>query len=290
MLSVRFWGVRGSIPCPGSNTVIYGGNTSCLEIRADEKLVIVDLGTGARPLGDFLMKNDLKKYGKIEADILLTHTHWDHIMGFPSFTPIYIPGTVLRITGPVTYDNETLESIIKTQLSYRFWPVRTDELGAKLEFKQIKEETLDLGGGLKVTSKFLNHPVLCLGYRFDYQGKSIAMVFDHEPFYNLFTNNEEGKVTAEEENEKISRFVNSADIIIHDAQYSEEEYSKHVGWGHASCAHGVTCAINANAKKLVFFHHDPSHTDKQLKHLEKFYKKKSPLKVMMAKEGMLLEA
>ena len=134
MLSVRFWGVRGSIPCPGPDTVLFGGNTSCLEIRADERLIIVDLGTGIRPLGDWLMANDFKKYGHIDADIFITHTHWDHIMGLPLFTPLFIPSTKLRIRGPVSFEDEKLENIIGAQLSYRYWPVRAEELAANIEY------------------------------------------------------------------------------------------------------------------------------------------------------------
>lgn len=301
MLSLRFWGVRGSIPSPGPGTVIYGGNTACLEIRADDRLIIVDLGTGIRPLGDWLMANDFKKYGKIKADIFLTHTHFDHILGFPMFTPVYIKGTELRITGPLSFEDDTLEDVIGTQFSYRYWPVRAGELAARIEYNQIKETTLDLGGGLSVTSKFLNHPVLCLGYRFEYQGKSIAVVFDHEPFYNLFKKNadgtsndeetvKEGELAAGEENEKITLFIKGADILIHDAQYTEEAYRTHVGWGHASFAHAVTAKILGEAKKLVFFHHDPAHTDEQLEQLEKKYAEGMETEILMAKEGLTLQA
>jgi len=301
MFSVRFWGVRGSIPCPGPDTVKYGGNTTCLEIRADERLIIVDFGTGVRSLGRYLIANDLKKRGKIEADVFVTHTHWDHILGFPVFAPAFIPGTVLRITGPISFESDSLEKIIENQLSYHYWPVRAGELAAKIEFNQISETTLDLGGGLTVTSKFLNHTILCLGYRFDYQGKSITAVFDHEPFRNLFSHDpakegfdekeaEEGELAAQAENEKIINFMKDSDIVIHDAQYSEAEYSLHLGWGHASYIHAVSSSISAGVKKLVFFHHDPEHTDKQLKQLEKIYVKKSPVKIMMAKEGMILQA
>jgi ribonuclease BN (tRNA processing enzyme) len=247
------------------------------------------------------MKNDFKNSGKVEADVFVTHTHWDHIMGFPMFAPIYTPGTVLRINGPVSFENETLETIIKTQLSYRYWPVRIDEAATKIDFIQLKETTLDLGGGLSVTSKFLNHPGLCLGYRFDYQGKSIAAVFDHEPYYNIFHGDpskkdydenaaKEGKLVTDEENEKLVRFIRGADIVIHDTQYTNEEYPTHIGWGHACHDHAVDYAVKADVKKLVFFHYDPVHTDKQLKQIEKKYAKKSPVKVMMSKEGMTLEA
>jgi phosphoribosyl 1,2-cyclic phosphodiesterase len=276
MFSARFWGVRGSIPCPGPDTVIYGGNTACIEIRADERLLIVDLGSGARPLGEWLLANDYKKYGKISADIFITHTHWDHILGFPMFSPIYNSGTELRITGPVVSENDSLNEIFKAQFSHNFWPVRLDELAAKIEYNQINETTLDLGGGLAVTSQYLNHPTKCLGYRFDYQGKSIAVFYDHEPFSD------------EKENEKLIRFLKGVDILIHDAQYTTEEYLKRIGWGHSSLEHAVLTAVAAEAKKLIFFHHEPTHTDRQLEQMEKDYAN-SKVQCIMAREGIILE-
>jgi len=300
MLSVRFWGVRGSIPCPGPETVHYGGNTSCLEIRADDRLIIVDLGTGVRPLGEWLIENDLKKRGKIEADVFITHTHWDHMMGFPIFSPVYFPETTLRISAPVSFENDSLKTIIENQLSYRHWPIRAGELSARIEYAQIGETSLDLGGGLTVATKYLNHPILCLGYRFNYNGKSIAAVYDHEPYRNLFSAEtcrenfnekeaKEGEAAAAEENEKVIKFLKDADIIIHDAQYSQEEYSTHIGWGHSSYEQAIKSAVSANAKKVVFFHHDPTRTDKQLKKLEKSYAK-TPVKTFMAREGITLQA
>jgi phosphoribosyl 1,2-cyclic phosphodiesterase len=304
MLSVQIWGDRGSIPCPGKDTVIYGGNTSCLEVRADEKLVIVDLGTGIKPLGDWLMANDFKK-GPINADIFITHTHWDHIMGFPMFTPIFIPGTQLRVHGPVSYEDETLEQIIGAQLSYRYWPVRINELAAKIEYSQIKETSIDLGDGLWLTTKYLNHPILCLGYRFEYRGKSIVTAYDNEPFRNLFPVDpadpsydadaaREGDLVAKEENEKLLRFFLGADILIHDSQYTAGEYEKHLGWGHCSYEHAINNANKAGVKKLIFFHHDPGRTDAQLEELEQSYKKriagKTKMELMMAREGLRVEA
>ncbi|MDR1375176.1 MAG: MBL fold metallo-hydrolase [Treponema sp.] len=305
MLSVRFWGDRGSIPCPGPNTVIYGGNTSCLEIRADEKLVIIDFGTGIKPLGDWLMINDFKK-GPIDADIFITHTHWDHIMGFPMFTPLFIPTSRLRIRGPVSYEDETLESIIGAQLSYRYWPVRQSELSAQIAYDQIKETSMDLGDGLWVTTKYLNHPILCLGYRFEYRGKSIVTAYDNEPFRNLFPTDSadpsydeeaarEGKLVAREENEKMLRFFQGADVLIHDSQYTEKEYKTgKLGWGHSSYEHSINTANKAGVKRLIMFHHDPNRTDDQLVELEKNYHRrvlgKTAMEVMMAREGLLIEA
>jgi ribonuclease BN (tRNA processing enzyme) len=297
------WGCRGSIPCPGPSTVEFGGNTSCLEIRADGRLIIVDMGTGIRLLGDWLLENDFK-HAAIDTDIFVTHTHWDHIMGFPLFAPLFSPTTKLRIHGPVSYENDTLESIIGTQLSYRYWPVRLSDLAARIEYNQIRETSLDLGDGLRVSAKYLNHPVLCLGYRFEYQGKSIVTAYDTEPFRNLFPVNpddpqyneetaREGELAAREENEKISRFVSGADVLIHDSQYTAGEYAaERVGWGHSSYEHAIATAQKTGVKKLVLFHHDPHRTDAQLAALETGFREtvKTGPEIIMAREGLTIEA
>jgi ribonuclease BN (tRNA processing enzyme) len=217
------------------------------------------------------------------------------------FAPVYAPSTDLRITGPVSFEKNNLKNIMEAQLSYEYWPVTAGELAANIQYNQIKETTLDMGGGLSVTSKYLNHTILCLGYRIDYQDKSIALIFDHEPFRNLFSVKpddkgydedaaKEGEIAAAEENEKIRNFIRGADIVVHDTQYIEDEYLSHIGWGHATFEHAVTAVNGANVKKLVFFHHDPAHTDKQLKQLEKKYSSNSTAKIIMAKERMTLEA
>jgi len=278
MFTVRFWGVRGSIPVPGANTVIYGGNTSCLEIRADERLVIVDLGSGVHTLGGWLVENELKSKGAIKADILLSHTHWDHVMGFPMFTPIYIPGTVLNIIGPTPLESLDLKTAIEHQLSSQYWPVQPDKLSAKITYRQMKETTIDLGEGLTVSSKSLNHSLPCFGYRITYQGKSIVTIFDHEFF------------VSEEENNKIKKFVSGADILIHDTQYKQEEYESHKGWGHCTYEQVLQYTAGADIKKLVFFHHDPSRKDSELEQIEKSYANNTNPKIVVAKEGLVLEA
>jgi ribonuclease BN (tRNA processing enzyme) len=304
MFSVYFWGVRGSIPCPGHDTVDFGGNTTCLELRIEDKLIIIDLGTGVKPLGDKLMATDFKK-GPLDIDIFISHTHSDHIMGFPMFAPIFVPGTKMRIRGPVSYNDDSLASIIGDQLSYRYWPVRQSELAAKIEYEELKETTINMGNGLKVTTKYMNHPILCLGYRFEYQGKSIVTAFDHEPYRNLFPTdpndpsyNEEaaydGEAAAKEENSRILKFIYGADILIHDTQFASAEYEKRLGWGHSSYKIGVNTALQAKVKSLVFFHHDPNATDKFLHTIEQKYqnelKEKSDLKIIMAREGLRLDA
>ena len=303
MFSVRFWGVRGSIPCPGPRTVKFGGNTSCLEIRADKRLVIVDSGTGIKPLADYLMANDFKNH-PLEMDIFISHTHWDHIMGFPMFTPIFIPGTKIRILGPVSYNDDNLASIIGDQLSYKYWPVRQSELAAGIEYQELKETTMDLGRGLKLTTKYLNHPIVCLGYRFEYDGKTIVTSFDHEPFRNLFPTdpedpgyNEEtaveGEAAAKEENERVFQFYKDADILIIDTQYTVQEFQTHLGWGHSSYDYALEAACKAGVKKLVFFHHDPNHSDELLTSVEEQCRNKirdrSRPEIFMAQEGVTLE-
>jgi phosphoribosyl 1,2-cyclic phosphodiesterase len=303
MFSVRIWGDRGSIPCPGPDTVVFGGNTSCLEIRADKRLIIVDLGTGIRPLGDWLMAHDFKR-GPIHADIFVTHTHWDHILGFPMFSPTFVPTTKLRIYSPVSFEDEdSLESIIGNQLSFRYWPVRQSELAAHIEYIGLKETSLDLGGGLTVKTKYLNHPILCLGYRFEYQGRSIVTAYDTEPFRNIFPTDpqspdynedaaREGELAAREENNKILDFIRNADLLFYDTQYTAGEYADHLGWGHSTYESAIDNALKGEVKKLVCFHHDPGRTDAGLAVLEEKYQAElagASLKLLMAREGMLLK-
>ncbi len=300
-MKIKFWGVRGSIPCPGPNTVKYGGNTSCLEIWFEEirRLIIIDAGSGIRELGNDIMKRDIVKKG-IKADILLTHTHWDHIMGFPFFTPIYIPGAHLRVYGPVTYEDETLAEAVGGQLTYRYFPVRQAELAAKIEYISLKEEKLDLGDGINLTTKYLNHPVLCLGYRFEYNGKIFCTAYDTEPFQNVFCNDpddpsydegmaKEGEEVAREENQRLEKFFSGSDLLIYDAQYKTEEYlSSKRGWGHTSIEDAIDTSERAGVKRLALFHHEPLRTDKEIDELAQglgSVKKDSGMEVFFAREG-----
>jgi len=306
-IRVRFWGVRGSVPCPGPETVKYGGNTSCLELRfgEEDRLIVIDAGTGIRELAGHIMKNDLPK-GPIKTELFLTHTHWDHIMGFPFFIPIFVPNTELKVFGPVTYEEDTLDKIVGGMLTYRYWPVRLTELAAKIEYFNLKEGSQDLGGGLWLTTKYLNHPILVLGYRFEYRGKVFCTAYDTEPFCNVFDVSpgdpsydeeavKEGAMAAQEENDKVVSFFKGADILIHDSQYTHKEYiSSKLGWGHSSFEHSVNVAHKAGVKKLLLFHHDPDRSDAELELIEKKIQAaaggKTSLEVMIAREGMTVEA
>ncbi|MEA2082803.1 MAG: MBL fold metallo-hydrolase [Thermodesulfobacteriota bacterium] len=304
-MKIKFWGVRGSIPCPGPNTVKYGGNTVCIELRIKEtdRLIIIDAGSGIRELGNYMLGHDLPK-GPIKTEIYLTHTHWDHIMGFPFFTPIYIPKTKLKIYGPVSYEQDTLEKIVGGQLTYRYFPVREAELGAEIEYIRLKEGSFDLGDGITLITKYLNHPILCLGYRFEYRGKVFCTCYDTEPFQNLFSTDpedpsydeamaEEGAMVAEEQNKIVENFFAGADLLIYDTQYTRKEYeSSKVGWGHSSFEYAVAAANRAGVKSMAFFHHEPMRTDAQMDELAEFYcepGKHGPTRIFFAREGMEIE-
>ena len=304
------WGVRGSLPCPGLSTVRYGGNTLCIEVRygPDNRLIIIDAGSGIRPLGGQLMKTDFTK-GPITAKILFSHTHWDHIMGFPFFTPVFIPTTKLDIYGPVTFEDDSLEMVIGGQMQYRYFPVTMSELAAQMTYHRLQETELSFDDGLLVRTKYLNHPITCLGYRFEHEGRVIVTMFDHEPYQNLFPTDpaspdfdqdifEEGERTAMEENHRIEAFMAGADIVLHDAQYTQKEYLKgRRGWGHSSIEWAINAAARAGVKRLILIHHDPERTDDQLDELLTLYREaiavKSPqgkprLIIEFAREGMVL--
>ena len=283
-MRIKFWGVRGSIPCPGPHTVKYGGNTACIELRFDEidRLIIIDAGSGIRELGNYMMANDLPK-GPINTDLYLSHTHWDHIMGFPFFVPVYLPTTKLRIHGPVTHEADTLETIVGGQMTYRYFPVRDAELAAQIEYDHLKEGHFDLGDGIKLTTKYLNHPILCLGYRFEYKGKSFCTSYDTEPYMNIFCTDSddpsydeamaaEGEAVAREQNQVLEKFLEGADFVVYDTQYTQAEYEESkVGWGHSPMEHAVDVANRCRIKKMGMFHHEPMRTDQQMDELCKIY-------------------
>lgn len=279
-MMIKFWGVRGSIPSPGPNTVKYGGNTLCLELRLQDpdRLIIIDAGSGIRELGDSL---SLYKGAKdhLSAEIFLTHTHLDHILGLPFFAPIHDPETRLKIYGPVTCEEDPLEDVIGGQLSYRYFPVRQHELGASIEYIDLKEGKYDLGQGVTLITKYLNHPLLALGYRLEYGDKTVCTAYDTEPFYNVFCTDPsdpsfdealaaEGDWAARDENRRMEEFFKDADLLIHDGQYTQAEYdSGKRGWGHSPIEHVMAAAGRANAKRLAICHHDPLRTDSQLDEL-----------------------
>lgn len=283
----------------------YGGNTACIEIRFPElgRLIIIDAGSGIRELGNYMMSHDLP-HGPIDTEIYLSHTHWDHIMGFPFFTPLYIPGTKIKVCGPVSYEQDTLEKIVGGQLTYRYFPVREVDLGAKIKYSPLKEGSFDLGDGIRLTTKYLNHPILCLGYRFEYKDKVFCTAYDTEPYTNVFITDPadpsydemmatEGEVVAMEQNRAIEQFIAGADLLVQDSQYTQEEYDagKH-GWGHSSIEFAIGQAKRAKVKAMTLFHHEPMRTDDQYDALaEKYCRNGSDdePRILFAREGMEIE-
>jgi len=283
----------------------YGGNTVCLELRfkATDRLIIIDAGSGIRELGNYLMTHDLPK-GPINTEVYLTHTHWDHIMGFLFFTPIYVPQTKIKVYAPVHYQDEPLENVVGGQLAYRYFPVRQAELASEIEYVDLKEGHFDLGDGITLATKYLNHPVLCLAYRFEYDGKIFCTAYDTEPFRNLFSTDPddpsydeamayEGEQVAAEENQRVEEFIAGADLVIHDTQYTQEEYEpSKVGWGHSSFQHAIAAAKRARVKRLALFHHEPVRTDAEMDELTRKYCNQDytgDTEVFFAREGMEIE-
>lgn len=304
-MKVKFWGVRGTVPCPGPTTVKYGGNSACIELRVgkDNRIIVIDAGSGIRDLGNSLVGNDLQN-GPLEIMLFLTHTHWDHIMGFPFFTPIYIPGTRMKVYGPVTFEDDPLVDVVGGQMKYRYFPVNVGELVSEIDYIRLTENpAIDLGGGLLLKTKMLNHSIMVLGYRFEYNGKILCTCYDCEPYRNLFITDPEhpeydeamayeGAMVADEQTEMLEQFFSGADLLIHDSQYTEREYHDKLGWGHSSIEHAVATARRAGVKKLALFHHDPDRTDDQLDELAEIYcdpGKSGTTEIFFARENMEID-
>lgn len=260
-LRVRFWGTRGSIPTPGSNTVRYGGNTPCVEVRTDSGwLVILDAGTGIRELGRNLLERS--NGAPIKGDIFLTHAHWDHIQGIPFFAPIFGRGNHFTIWGSESLQR-SFDKVLRDQMSPVVFPVSFEELDATIDFRGLPEGTPTDGTGYEVTAFAVQHPGGALGYRFTEsggKGGSLVYVSDNElaahPRYD----------SAPDWRDQMVTFVTGAAVLIHDTTYTTEEYDHHRGWGHSTYAEAVALAMDAGVKTLVLYHHEPRRTDEQLDH------------------------
>src|SRR5215831_10179333 len=262
---IRFWGVRGSIPVPGKSTVRYGGNTSCVEVRADSEIIILDAGSGIRLLG---LELD-KEFGprSMKLTLLISHTHWDHIQGLPFFSPAYDRKNLIRILG---YEGARagLGTILAGQMETPFFPVSLRELPSYLAIEELKEMEFQIGK-VKVQAMFANHPGICAGYRLFTSAGSIAYMPDNEPYEPLKMrlavqngiDEKEARNFAGAERAKMVEFLQNCEVAILDAQYTDEEYKKYVGWGHSSLSSVVLLALDANVKRVLLFHHDPSHDD-----------------------------
>jgi diguanylate cyclase (GGDEF)-like protein len=251
-LHVRFWGTRGSIAAPGDRTARYGGNTSCVEVRAgDGTVIVLDCGTGARELGLHLVRT---MSAPVRLHLFIGHTHWDHIQGFPFFVPAFLPGAELNVYAPLGFQ-QSLEEAMSGQMEYSYFPVKLRDLRSRIHFTELEEGFFRVGEVL-VETQYLNHTAPTIAYRMSNGGASIAYVTDHEPFWGA----ENGQLNHPGDQRHIA-FMRGADLVIHDAQYTEEEYTNRVGWGHSTVEYAIQVARAAEVKRLALFHHDPTHDD-----------------------------
>jgi CheY-like chemotaxis protein len=268
-MRVRFWGTRGSIATPGPGTNHFGGNTSCVEVTtASGDLLVFDCGTGARGLAADLMGRGKKA---INANILLGHTHWDHIQGFPFFSPAFVNGNSVAIYGPEG-SRGSLHEVLAGQMEYTYFPIDLHQLPAKITYHDLTEGIHTIGGA-RVATQFLNHPAMTVGYRVEVDGAAMVYLVDHEPFSDELwrAGAEPGLIESilHDGDRRHARFMADADLVIHDAQYTPEEYPSKKTWGHSTYDYVVQIAAAAGVRRVALTHHDPGHDDRIIGEIER---------------------
>ena len=270
-LTVKFWGVRGSIPCPGLAYQRYGGNTPCVEINCGDKTLIFDAGTGLRALGQELIKK-----GKNEAEIFFSHAHLDHIIGFPFFAPAFNPKNNFKIWSGVFDQQIPIKEVFQKLTSPPMFPVSLEVFNAKLDFLTFKPgDKIELDGGISLSTVALNHPQGAVGYRVNFGGRSVCYITD--------TEHKVGEI-----DQNIKSLVSGSDLVIYDACFTDENYPNFAGWGHSTWQEGVKLCDAASVKKLVIFHHDPGNDDDAMDIISEEANKARPGS-LVAMEGMELE-
>ena len=291
-MKFKFWGVRGSIPSPGEKTMRYGGNTTCIEVRTDSnELIILDGGTGIFPLAQTLLKEL-----PISANILNTHSHWDHIQGLPFFLPVFIPGNKIKLYGafdPIS--GEGPERIMNVQLQYSYFPVREAEMKSRFEYAAVMPNEVFEIGDATITPILLSHPVINFGYRIDCNGKSIFFTGDHEPHFNIYEPEDDGYAVYQsligEQRQSIIEALRGVDVLIADAAYTLEEYPAKKGWGHGTFDSCIELARDAGVKMLYCTHHEPTRSDDELEKVfaevtGRYAGKVGELDIRLAREGV----
>jgi len=255
---VKFWGVRGSIPTPGHRTHRYGGNTPCVEIRSGDTLLILDGGTGLRELGTDLHRRFRNE--PLTLHLLFSHPHWDHIQGFPFFTPAYAPTTTLYVYGAAKGDR-TIYDLLSGQMQSSYFPVTFSSLGGKVIARDLEPKGRTEVGGIGVSMLPLIHPGGCLGFAFEHDGHKVVYMTDNEIDQALPEKARAPGPALRPVPEAMVAFAQNADLLIADGQYTEDENAKRVGWGHPRASTVVDLAVKAKVKQLALTHHDPMHSD-----------------------------
>jgi len=289
-MRVRFWGTRGSIATPGAGTTRFGGNTSCVEVvTSSGGRFIIDCGTGARALGVELAANGPKP---LSANILLSHTHWDHIQGFPFFAPLFVPGSRIAAFAPLG-SSGSLCKVLSGQMEFTYFPVELEQLPASITYHDLSEGVHEING-IRVIAQFLNHPAATLGYRIEADGISVVYLCDHEPFSETLwrSDSEPGRLESvlHAGDRRHGQFMVGADLVIHDAQYTQEEYPAKKNWGHSPYRYVVELAAAAGVGQLALSHHDPGHDDDFIARMEERARAvaaeiESPIEICCAWEG-----
>jgi phosphoribosyl 1,2-cyclic phosphodiesterase len=267
-MKICYYGVRGSIPTPGRETIRYGGNTPCVAVWCGNELVILDAGTGLRVLGDELMAGPFGK-GQGHATLLVTHTHWDHIQGFPFFAPAYVQGNSFQIAG-MHQINKGLETAMHHQQQYQNFPVLLNQMPARIVFNALSEDAGLSIGDILISTTELNHPGGACAYRVDNGGHAVVYATDTEHYASTDL--------------RLLNLCRGADLLIYDTTYSPDEYSEHVGWGHSTYEEGIRLAKKAGVKALHMFHHHPSHNDETMEAMLSAARKLYP-EIHLAREG-----
>jgi phosphoribosyl 1,2-cyclic phosphodiesterase len=269
-LAAKFWGVRGSIACPSPQHVVYGGNTSCIEVYAGDLRLVMDAGTGIRNLGHDFIRDGVKK-----GVLMLTHSHWDHINGFPFFGPAFMANNQFTIYAGHLANAGGIENVLQTQMANPTFPVPLEALQADLSFEDFDAgEEWSLGGGVTVKTQPLNHPNGATGYRVEHGGRSVVYVTDTEHI--------PGKP-----DQTVLKLIDGADLVIYDCTYTDAEFPAKVGWGHSTWQEGVRLCKMANVKQMAIFHHDPDHNDDFMRTVEAEARAKWSGTVV-AREAMLI--
>ncbi len=267
---VKFWGVRGSIPCPSPDHVVYGGNTSCVELHLDDTHIILDAGSGLRGLGKSMLARGVES-----ASLLMTHTHWDHIIGFPFFAPAYKPGFRLDIMAGHAAGDGGIQTLVSRHMSGPMFPVPLEAMNATMSFQDFDAgSAFALAGGVTVRTAPLNHPNGATAYRLELGGLSVCYVTD--------TEHVAGRL-----DETVLRLIEGADLMIYDCTYTDAEFPARIGWGHSTWQEGVRLCQAAGVGRLAVFHHDPDHDDAFMGRLEDEIRQAWP-PALVARDGMEL--